>query len=261
MDFIEQDISQPQEESIGKGLKVSFVLHALIFSLFFLKSVFFTHEAINYEAAVRVDLVGLPDKIEPTKLPEKAREAAKPAPAPSPVAKPVEKKPVPAPVVKKEPDTINLQKQKSRERAAMDRLKAMEALDKIKDDVAKENAPKKSAPAAAPKLKGNILSPGTALTGLSKLQHDTYVADLDAHIKQNWSLPEWLAKKDFKAQVRVRIDDHGNIISRQIVKSSGNSSYDAEVLKTVDRSAPFPPPPEKFVSIVGVDGILIGFPE
>ena len=125
-------------------------------------------------------------------------------------------------------------------------------------------SPKKEADAkktTAAKVKGNVLSAGTALSGLSKLQHDTYIADLDSHIKQHWSIPEYLAKKDYKAQVRVRIDENGQIISRQISKSSGNPNYDAEVLATVDKSAPFPRPPEKFIAIVQVDGILIGFPE
>jgi colicin import membrane protein len=59
----------------------------------------------------------------------------------------------------------------------------------------------------------------------------------------------------------VFIDSRGNILGRKIVKSSGNPSYDDEVLATIDRSAPFPAPPEKFVAIVSVEGILIGFPE
>ena len=113
----------------------------------------------------------------------------------------------------------------------------------------------------AAKVKGNTISPGTALSGLAKLQHDTYAVDLDHHIKQHWALPEWLANRDFKAQAKVYIDSRGNILGRKIIKTSGNQSYDDEVLATIDRSAPFPAPPEKFVSIVEVDGILIGFPE
>ncbi len=141
----------------------------------------------------------------------------------------------------------------------------MAALEKIKEDVSEEKKAKESAAGkandGAQKIKGNVLSPGTSLTGLTKLQHDTYASDLDRHIKDHWSLPEWLAKRDFKAQARVLIDSRGNILERKIVKSSGNPSYDEEVLATIDRSAPFPAPPEKFLAIVSVEGILIGFPE
>ncbi len=255
----------PQLETINRGLWVSFAFHVLIFSFFTLKSVFFTEAPIDFESAIHVDIVGLPDKVEagtppPAKVPEEE-------PAPTPLATPVEKtpppKPIPTlpPVVKRDKESVNLEKHK--EKAALEKLKAMAALDKIKEDVSseqkKETSHEKTKSGA--KVKGNILSPGSSLSGLSRLQHDNYVADLDAHIKRNWALPEWLAKKDYKAQVRVKLDSRGQIISRQITKSSGNQSYDAEVLSTVDRSVPFPPPPEKFTSIVEVDGILIGFPE
>lgn len=245
---------------------VSVLFHATIFFIFAVKAIFFAPEKIDFSAAIRVDIVSLPEKVDTTSLPapkaptatktETAKPEAKPTPAP--IAK------VEAPVLpKKESDTVSLnKKQKSKEKAAMDKLKAMAALDKIKEEVINEqksNAEAKKTTAA--KVKGNVLSAGTAITGLSKLQHDSYISDLDTHIKQHWALPEWLAKKDYKAQVRVRINENGNVISRQIVKSSGNSSYDEVVLSTVDKSAPFPRPPEKFIAIVEVDGILIGFPE
>jgi colicin import membrane protein len=141
----------------------------------------------------------------------------------------------------------------------------MAALEKIKEDVtnSKLKTPPGTGKAAtgSQQIKGNVLSPGSSLTGLTKLQHDNYMSDLDTHIKQNWSLPEWLAKRDLKAQVRVLIDARGNILERKIVKSSGNPNYDEEALAAIDKSAPFPAPPEKFTAILSVDGIVIGFPE
>lgn len=255
-----------QDDKLNKAIGVSVIFHALIFFIFAVKTIFFSPEKIDFSAAVRVDIVALPEKMDtitlpPPKTPEATKtELAKPEPKPTPVAK-VEK-PTPPPPTKKETEAINLNKQKSKEKAALDKLKAMAALDKIQEDVAneqkKEAAAKKT---TAAKVKGNVLSAGSALSGLSKLQHDTYISDLDSHIKQHWFLSELLAKKDYKAQVRVRIDENGQIISRQIFKSSGNPSYDAAVLATIDKSAPFPRPPEKFSAIVQVDGILIGFPE
>lgn len=257
---------EPQEaESLGRGLKVSFFLHALILCFFTVKAAFFAPEKIDFESAVRVDLVGLPDKVEPKQAPPAPAEKKEAKPEPLP-PKPTEK-PAPKPEpVKPEPkakDAVKLDKTKAKQKEALEKLKAMEALEKIKEDVAQEAKPKTSGKdkTGGAKVKGNVLSAGTSLTGLSKLQHDTYVADLDTHIKKNWTLPEWLSKKDYKAQVLLKIDDRGNILSRQIARSSGNPSYDEEVLATIDRSAPFPPPPEKFISIVMTDGILIGFPE
>ncbi|WP_413585991.1 TonB family protein [Bdellovibrio sp. HCB274] len=264
---------KPQTDSLNRGLAISFGLHVGLLVFFIVKATFFTPEAIDFTQAVRVDMVGLPDKLDPNNLPPKpeAKENPKPAPKPEPVVeKPAEKKPEPVkPEVKlptkqdKKDDGVNLEKVKSKQNDALDKLKAMAAIEKLKEE-AKKPAPVsgtgKSTADAAP-IKGNQVSPGTSLTGLTKLQHDTYGADLDRHIKQHWALPEWLAKRDLKAQARVYIDSRGNILDRKIVKSSGNPEYDEQVLATLDRSAPFPAPPEKFQSLVSVDGILIGFPE
>lgn len=281
MNELENEVEQ-QNEQFTRGIGVSFALHALLISFFTLKAVFFTPEQIDFTQAVRVDMVGLPDKVDPKTLPAPSEAKENPKPAPTPKAEPspiVEKPAEKAPPKKaeavkpelpkhqpKKDDGINLEKNKASQQSAIEKLKAMAALEKIKDEVAEEK--KKTPPpgtgkddSGAAKVKGNMVSPGTSLTGLNKLQHDTYGADLDRHIKQHWALPEWLAKRDLKAQARVFIDTRGNILGRKIVKSSGNPSYDEEVLATIDKAAPFPAPPEKFQAVVSVDGILIGFPE
>jgi colicin import membrane protein len=269
------DLEKQQDDTFNRGIGISFALHAVLISFFTLKAVFFTPEAIDFTQAIQVDMVGLPDKIEPTTLPPPAaaKENPKPAPAPKeepkPVEKPAEKAAVKPELPKHQPkkdDSINLDKNKASQQSAIEKLKAMAALEKIKEEVADEK--KKPAPSSTgantsepSKIKGNMVSPGTSLTGLNKLQHDNYGAELNRHIKQHWTLPEWLSKRELKAQVVVYIDTRGNVLERKIVKSSGNPSYDEEVLAAVDKSAPFPPPPEKFQAYVSVNGILIGFPE
>ncbi len=235
------------------AIKWSLIAHVVIVGIFTIKGVFFKSESINYSSAVRVDIIALPDKLDPKLVTlEKPSEPQKKEKASKPEAKPVKKA--------KEPDTINLKKLKSKETDAFNKLKAQEAIDKIKNEVAQEKSEKESLKKIS-QVKGNVLSAGTALTGLDQLQHDSYISSLDHRIKEHWTLPEWLAKQDLSAQVRVRIDENGQIISREIVKSSGNKNYDEIVLETIDQSAPFPPPPDKFVTIVGVNGVLIGFPE
>ena len=280
MEELERENHQ-QEDTFNRGVGISFALHAVLISFFTLKAVFFTPEAIDFTQAVRVDMVGLPDKVDPTTLPPPSTaKETKPAPAPKEEPKPVVEKPAEKPAEKtvakpelpkhqpKKDDSINLEKNKASQQSAIDKLKAMAALEKIKEQVSEEK--KKTPPAAAPstetsadggKIKGNMVSPGTALTGLNKLQHDNYGADLNRHIKQHWTLPEWLSKRELKAQVVVYIDTRGNVLERKIVKSSGNPSYDEAVLEAVDKSTPFPAPPEKFQAYVSVNGILIGFPE
>lgn len=259
-------IETTEIENYKKGFTTAVILHLAIFGSFFLKNMIWSAPDFDYESAIRVDLVGLPDKVQT--LPQK--EEIKPeAAAPKPEVKPPEPAPEPVPEIKtakpvipektKDPEAINLDKTKSKQQAALDRLKSMSAIDKIKQDL--ENQKKKEAAAAAAPVKGNVLSAGTALTGLNQLQHENYVADLDKHIKENWTLPQWLANKNYKAQVLLKIDSKGQILSRQIAKSSGNPNYDEVAINTIDQSAPYPPPPEKFIKIVEVRGILIGFPE
>lgn len=254
----------PQPKNpLSPGVILSFCLHSALVSLLLFKATFFSSEKLAYDTAVRVDLVALPDKVQP-QLTEPTQPEAKPAPAPTPVPTPkpepvVEKKPEPLPK-KQTPDqdAIKLQKDiKKKQNSALDKLKAMEALEKIKEDVKKDQTKKQ---ANAP-VKGNILNPGTSLTGLNKVQEQTYLNRLDSHIKSNWALPQWLANKNYRAQIRVQFDENGRIVARQVVKSSGNPTYDEMALATIDKSVPFPAPPEKFTAIFKVDGVLIGFPE
>ncbi len=133
----------------------------------------------------------------------------------------------------------------------------MEALSKIKNELETETRLK----TAAKLFKGNQLSSGSELTGLSKLNNDNYVASVKKHIYDNWSVPEWMSGKDLSAQVLVRYDDRGNLIFRQMTKSSGNPSYDENILETLQKSSPVPAPPEQLAKIISKEGILIGFPE
>ncbi len=252
----------PTQDDYNRGLITSLGFHIAILVVFTVKAVFFTGEAINYETAIRVEVVDLPDKVTTTSPPP-----AKPEPKISEPKAEVQPPPKPAMTkAKAEPKVpvIPVSDSKQKQKAALNKLKAMEALENLKDEDQKESknpstaAPKKSAEV---KYKGNILSPGTEITGLNKLQHEEYIALLDRHIKENWTLPEWLARKNYKAQIRVRIDDKGHIISKLVVKSSGNPAYDDIVKATIEKSEPFPPPPEKFSAVVSVNGILIGFPE
>ena len=110
-------------------------------------------------------------------------------------------------------------------------------------------------------LKGQELNAGTELRGVAKLQHEEYLNKLEKHIRSFWSLPEWLNKKNLTAQVQVTFDENGRLLSKRIVKSSGNASFDERVLKTVTESVPVPTPPKNLTRIISSEGILIGFPE
>jgi colicin import membrane protein len=248
-----------QKDDFSTAITISLVVHIALVTILTLKTVFFQREAMIYENAVRVDLVALPDKVT-----QGATQAAPTPPLPDP-AKPVPAKPVPAkvePVKKMAPpkidsEAINLEKSKHKQEASLKKLKALSSMDKIRKQVAAEERLKKSQQL----FKGNELSSGTELTGLSAIQHDNYVMSVKQQIYQSWSLPEWLSKKNLKAQIVAKYDESGKLISKHIVRSSGNPTYDDLILEAVERSSPVPPPPEKLAKIIKYEGILIGFPE
>jgi colicin import membrane protein len=224
----------------------------------------FDRPEINFSEAIRVDMVDLPEKN--NQMPEKIVE-----PNPEPLTKPptqTKTPPPPAPheIVKKkiplnEPE-INLNN-KHKQKAALDKLKKLAAIEKIQQQVNEQKA--KSEPHPQPSsqriFKGRVLSKGSALSGLDRLQSENYLAQLDSLIKSHWQLPQWLINKPLKTKVLVKFSPDGNLIEKKIFQSSGNPTYDDYCLRSIENSAPFPKVPEKFTAIYSEDGVLIGFPE
>ncbi len=251
--------------SLKKYVKTSLVIHVAIFLGLTIKATFFTDAPMQLENAIRVDLVGMPDKV--PEIP--------PAPAPEPAAPPKapempKKETLPPPVVPKpepvkqapktkEPDAINLDKTKSKQKQALEKLKQMEALEAIQKDLESEHKKKAAQAAKDVKYKGNVLNAGTELTGINKLQADNYTNDVYKHMKNYWEIPQYIKNNGLSTLVLVRFDEAGNILSKSIVKSSGNQAFDEIVLTAIQNSSPVPPPPGKFAKIASVEGFLFRF--
>jgi colicin import membrane protein len=258
-----------RNRKFNQGIFISFIVHILLVAGFSLK-LSFSKPPIDISQAIRVDMVGLPDKVNPNQLPPKIENILKEKEPPKPAVeeekpeppKPPEKKEKTLPPKKVEPkvdtESINLKKVKATQKNALEKLKAQSAIEKIKQDMQNEAA-RKAAVAAV--VKGRVISAGTSLTGLDKLQSDTYLQTLDAHIKQYWVLPQWLMNKPYKARVLVKFDENGRILSKQIASSSGVQAYDDYCLQSITQAEPFPKFSEKFAEKYKVDGVLIGFPE
>lgn len=250
------------DQFFKKAVWVSALAHISVF-LFFTVQAYLSPQ-IDYQNAIRVDLIGLPDKVDPSEVTSPAPDNKKleDKPEVKTEIEPEKSKPqLPSVPSKIDTEAINLDKTKSKQKDALNKLKQMNAFEKLQQEL--ENEKKLSAKTSAKnhQIKGNQISSGSQLTGLARLQADEYVGQVEKQIKQHWVLPQWMNKKDFSAQARVRFDQAGSIISVQIVKSSGNASFDEIVIDTVQKSAPLPAPPDKFVRMLSVEGILIGFPE
>jgi colicin import membrane protein len=232
------------------------MLHLSVVMLIFLRAITMPTENFAIRDAIRVDVVDLPDKIAqlpaPQATPPTPPKAAEPKPQPKP-AEPVKAPPKPnAPAV-----DLRAKKDLSKaQREAMNRLKAMEALEKIKGEVSKEKAPKPQ-----PVVKGNAVSAGNALSGLEKIDYDQYWDQIKSKVFTNWSIPSWMADAQLKATVNVQIDEHGFVTKKTIRHSSGNEIFDNRCIQAVEASSPFAPPPERLRGMLSTSGINFNFPQ
>ncbi len=260
------DLNAEQNKKFNQGIIVSFAVHAIIASIFILQVVFLSQSPIDISQAIRVDMVGLPDKLKPNEMPAKVEQILKEKPAPeekvAEATKPVEeKKLLPKKEIKTDTESVNLKKTKQKQKLAVEKLKAQSAIEKMRQETLDEERLKKKTAAAAAPVKGRVISAGSTLSGLDKLQNDNYLLTLDAHVKQFWVLPQWLRNKPYKARVLVKFDSGGRILSSQIVQSSGQSSYDEYCLQAIEQASPFPKFTEKFSEKYRKDGVVFGFPE
>lgn len=253
--------------NLNKGLFISFCMHVALIVFMIVKVSFFSKNETLLSHAIRVDMVGLPEKYNtlppPVDKPQESKKNEPPPkeePPPKQEAKPASVPPQKAEAKssKAEADSVNLNKNKQKQKEALEKLKKLSAIEKIREQVTKEKAQQNTPPQP---IKGRVISKGTALTGLDKIQSDNYLLQLDAVIKNHWQLPQWLIGKNLKTKILVKIDPSGNIAARKIMQSSGNPTYDEYCLQAVDKSAPFPKVPEKFTEVYKEDGVLIGFPE
>lgn len=243
--FITRKNRNPIPSKISEGVGASILFHVAVVTAFTVKFIFFPEMPLTLESAIRVDIVGLPDKLqEAPPLPTPHVAPAKPATPPPPVAQKMPDK-------VKQDDAINLDKTKSKQSEALDKLKKLNAIDQIKKSLEAESKPAQ--------VKGNVISAGTSLTGVNKLQHDQYRSLLNDHVKHNWTAPEWLSNKKLKTQVLVKFDQSGMLLEKKILHSSGNTEFDTLALTALERSVPLPAPPEKFLDIVRYNGVVVEF--
>lgn len=262
--------------NLARGLKISFAAHALLILFMIIKVTYFAKPEINLSQAIRVDMVGLPDKYtqddlntsQPSEikknndLPEK--EITQPTQnTPLNSVQRNEKTKNEAVTKSKKSDEISLNKNlKQKQKEALEKVKKLNAIEKIKQAVLKEKLSEQQNKSSPNKIfKGRVITKGTALSGLDKIQSDNYLLKIDSAIKNSWQLPQWLIGKSLKTKVLIKFDENGNLLSKKIYQSSGNPTYDDYCLLAIEKSAPFPKVPEKFTEVYKEDGVLIGFPE
>lgn len=264
--------SAPFETQFKKALLYSAGFHLLLFIVFAVRAVIYPTDAINLEDAVRVDIVALPDKksaeipnLPPPVAPVPAKTEPKEQPAPK--SEPVPEAPK-APPPKPEAPTVDLNKTKRDQAAALKRLEALERIERMErqQKVAQAQASKPSRATdqgeAAPSqvVKGNQKSEGNALRGLQRLEHRGYLANVQSQVKRYWALPNWMINQKLNARVRIWIDSSGNIVKKQMIRASGNADFDERVMNAIESAGKLPEPPADLVNILNVDGLDADFP-
>jgi TonB family protein len=241
-----------------KALGVSFIAHFALLCAFLIQFFVFKSSYIDLTQAINVNIGNV---VESDRLPPKvvtpAEEAAE---LPQKTEKEFEKITKDKPIQNlPKPEEIDLKKSKKNQKNALKELKKISAIEKIKNDL-KKNALKQNLVALARSNK-HIIAAGAPLTGLAKLEANSYLVAIDKSIKLNWTLPQWLINKPLKARVHIRISPTGALLEKQIVDSSGNSGYDSQCLEAIDKALPFPKVPEKLIEKFRTEGVIVGFPE
>lgn len=249
-----QDVSEPTD--IKSALVKSAVAHLILILAFTVRAYVFPSEPLRLESAIRVDIVGLPEKAAVLPPPVEIPKPQPAAPAPTtkelpPIAKEVPKKTEPVVLKPTKPDP---NQQKKDQTAALKRLEAMARLDRQARSEAATKALNDAKEAQAA-VRGNQVSKGNSLSGLTRLDHAKYLDELEARIKGQWRPPKFLATAKLRVRVVVLIDSRGAILKKSIVQSSGNSVFDETALAAIDGAQPLSAPPESLQGILANQGV------
>jgi colicin import membrane protein len=245
-------------DTFSRSIWVSVMMHGCVLMVIFLRAVIIHDDPyLQTRNVIRVDVVGLPEKVR--SLPDPTAEVSTKAepPAPKAIEKPVAKPKAPP---KEVAPQVNLNKKDASkaQKEALRKLEAMSALEKIKNQVAQEKA---STAAKAKAVAGNQISKGNALEGLAQYDFDKYRESIKDKVYSNWNLPQWLSEVGYHAVINVQIDDHGVVVQKTMRKSSGNEIFDTKCMEAIDASSPFPEPPSELRGRLSTSGISFAFPQ
>lgn len=251
--MVVEDLS-PENDSFAKLIGTSFLFHLGFLLFFTVKSLVFPTEAVVVREAIRVDIVGLPDKIETRNeiqsMPSSEKDPSKQINIP-------EKGDLP--MAAKEAPKVDLKRAKADQSKAIARLNALSSIEKLAKEMKEVAVTGGSSPRK--EFKGNVLNAGEGLVGLDALDHNSYFSSVKRQVQKFFVLPQWLAESTLRAQALVKIDERGYVVGRDLVKSSGDAAFDSKVLEAIDAASPFPPPPPRLVNVITLNGMLFNFPD
>lgn len=220
------------------------------------------------------------EKISPKKIEEKKQEEKKPEPqkaevkpqkpevkpgkpenkpekkevkpeAEKPLVKVTEKKPEEA-LAKTE--TASPEERDRQISAALDRIKSQVPL---KDEAGATNTP----PGNGPKGAGPITKGGEAGEGgggaVRGIEFILYTQQLQRRVQESWIVAE--KRPGLVASVSFKIQANGEVQDVDLMRSSGDATFDQSVLRAVRKATPFPPPPQSYADEFATQKIFMNF--
>jgi colicin import membrane protein len=266
----------------GKQLKhylvVAAILHALLFSTFFVGSLF-TAKPLVFQPTIMVDMVALPSQVKNADAPPPDLSLPVKPNTPPPEEKPPEPEEKTA---KPEPDEMKAPEKPAEDEMALEKKKAAdakkraaEALKRIREEAKKERlADEAKKKAALDKRKadlkafeqkyrdaqrGNQLNQGTSITGQMQATLNAYVGSVTEEIRSHWALPSYLQNQNYKASIVIHLGPRGNVERMEFTRTSGNSGFDNNAEGAIRQSKFFPPPAE-MANALRNSGIEVKFP-
>jgi len=176
----------------------------------------------------------IPPKPKPEPKPEPVK--SKPVPKPEPVKKKPQPKPEPKPAVSKAQESAletrlkkmkAVQEQKANEQARKDKLAALRAA------VLAESSNVESPIADAPV---GMMDGTGGEAGVSA------IAFVQEFIQQQWSFSKYQAVGNPEAEVKMFYGAEGTLLHYKFLKKSGNSAFDASLIRAITKSRQLPKP-------------------
>lgn len=245
-------------DQFHRFLIISIVLHLSLGLVWMVQNLLSPSMQVTYQKAIRIDMIGLPDKInEPISSLAPKQEDVPSLPDTKKTPESQQKKSAMSELQEKASTPNNPKSAKST--IGSSKLSQLSALEKLEQSVAAEEARNRVLKKML--FKGNAIVEGSSLTGIDKIEAEDYVGSVESHVRSFWKLPQWMANTKNRAKALVKWDSRGVPVLIQIIESSGSDEFDQIVMETIQKAIPFPEPPEKFVSMMRRQGVIFGFPE
>ncbi|MFO1463536.1 MAG: energy transducer TonB [bacterium] len=212
--------------------------------------------------------VAKPAPVAPVKAPPPAAKPFPPAPPPAQAVHLGQEKPKHAPVKPAPATPAKPAPPAAAQPPSPDEQKMNEALSQIQTELKDREAP------PAPNKPGTPGSPGgtggasvpafgdpNGVVGAADPGYAQYQSSVRSKIIREWvrasSTPD--GEQAIRARIQVRINASGQVISKNVVRSSGNESFDLSALRAIERASPLPPPPEGIKEEALSEGFVVDF--